>query len=502
MAVCKQLRWFTLTVGVLVAMVVAGTASAARPMNTGVEIYSGDAGNMTANIANAFPKVSLAGAKYTRLVLVWRNVSPSPGSTSLPVPVSALDNPATYNWTTFDAYVSTAVNNGLTPLITVWQAPRWAENRTTELARAGTVRPIPAYFRAFATAAATHYRALYPTKSFAWEAWNEPNLKYFLMPQKNHDGSWHSPAMYRSLLNAFYTGIQAADPGGRVVAGSTAPFGHSGQPGALLFLRKVLCLSNLNRPVSGCGADPAHADAWSTHPYTSGGPTHHAYSPNDVSLGDLGRMHKALVAAIRSGHLKSSHAPIQFWVSEFGWDSKGPDPGGVPLSLHARWTSEALYRAWRAGVSVFIFHQLRDRPVPGYAYQAGLYFCGAAALTDDSTCEKTTTSFDLDKAKPALRAATFPFTAFAANGRITIWGRTPSSLAGKTIVIERRTRSGYRRLFTMTSNGVGIFTKRFSSRLTSGFLRARMVSPSMASVPFSLAHIRDRPAKPWGSVLN
>ena len=478
-------------------------------MYTGLEIYAGDANNMTANIDNAFAKVTAAGNTYTRLVLVWRDASPSPGSSTVPVPLSQLDDPSTYTWGNFDTYVAKAVANGLKPLITVWRAPDWAEDRhpgDNPNWRSGTIRPKADMFGAFATAAALHFKALYPTTQFAWEVWNEPNGTYFLRPQKEN-GVWVFPGIYRPLMNAFYDGIQTADaaaggPSSIVVAGSTAPFGNNFRPGAFLFMRKVLCLSSTLKPVAGCGSG-VKADAWSTHPYTSGGPTHRAYSSNDASLGDLPRMHKALVSAIRSSHLKTNHGPVRFWVSEFGWDSKGPDPGGVPLSVHARWTSEALYRAWRAGVSVFIFHQLRDRPIPGAAYQAGLYFCGARALTDDPSCENNSFSFNSDVAKPALRAATFPFVAFAASGRITVWGRTPNSVGGETIYIERKTSSGYRRMFTMTSNSYGIFTKRFSSSLTRGVFRARIVtgSPKIPSLGFSLVRPPDRKVNPFGSYL-
>jgi hypothetical protein len=468
-------------------------------MQTGIELYSGDAQNMTTNIAVAAPKVKAAGANYVRLILSWRNVSPSPTATTMP-PIDPA-SPASYNWAGFDIYVQAAVQAGLTPLITVWQAPRWAENRGDNTTwRPGTARPDPILFGRFATAAAAHYRTLYPTLHIAWEAWNEPNFTYFLQPQKLN-GSWYGPVQYRSLLNKFYAGIHAVDPAALVVGGSTGPFGNKRKPGPLLFLRKVFCLSDTNRARGSCGA---HADAWSTHPYTQGGPTHHAVSPYNVSLGDLPEMRRAITAAVRVGHLKSIHAPVRFWVSEFGWDSNGPDSGGVPLWLHARWTSEALYRSWKAGVSLFIFHQLRDRPTN---YQSGLFFCGAAALSDNGTsvgqCENAAFSFANDVKKKSWQAAYFPFVAFAANGRVTIWGRTPNSTPGQTIVIQRKTSSGYRKLFVLRANGVGIFTKSWSTSLSRGFLRARIggsgTLSGTLSVPFSLARVPDRPVNPWGT---
>jgi hypothetical protein len=506
LTVCKELRWQLLAVAAVLAMcVLAPSAGAAGPMYTGVEIYKNDANNMTANVNLAFTKAQEAGTNYVRLVLSWREVSPTnkPANTDF----AHLSNPSLYTWGTFDTYVQQALSNGLKPMITIWQAPSWAGTLSTtdpsSFGMSGSVRPDPAMFGAFAAAAAAHYQGLHPGVHFAWEAWNEPNQLFFLQPQKNSDGSWASPGIYRALLNRFYNGIRSVDPLATVVGGSTAPFGNNKKPGALLFLRKVLCLSSTNLPVSGCQGNVAHADVWSTHPYTEGGPTHKAISPNAVSLGDLPRWHAAIKAGFRYGHLITTRSSVQAWVTEFGWDSKGPDIYGVPLALHARWTSEALYRAWRAGIPVFIFHQLRDRPFKSDAYQSGMFYCGIAALTDDDQreCEGSSFSFANDVKKPSWRATYFPFVAFAANGRITIWGRTPGSIGGQTVVIERKTLSGsFRRMFAIKANSLGIFTKRFASSLTRGSLRARIgdVSSGTYSVPFSLTRVKDRPAKPWG----
>src|SRR5213075_986822 len=95
--------------------------------------------------------------------------------------------------------------------------------------------------------------------------------------------------------------------------------------GPLSFMRRLLCLSRALRPTCGFRV---RFDVWSTHPYTSGGPTHHAIKPNDVSLGDLPKMRAVLDAAVRAHHILSSGRP-EFWVTEFSWDSKPPDPGGV-----------------------------------------------------------------------------------------------------------------------------------------------------------------------------
>ena len=120
---------------------------------------------------------------------------------------------------------------------------------------------------------------------------------------------------------------------------------------------------------SGCGrcVDAASAlrfDIWSHHPYTSGGPTHRASNPDNVSIRELPRMRKVLRAGVRFKHIIHTGS-VRFWVTEFSWDTNPPDPKGVPVDLHARWVSEALYRMWRAGVSLVTWFQLRDTATEG-----------------------------------------------------------------------------------------------------------------------------------------
>ncbi len=143
-------------------------------------------------------------------------------------------------------------------------------------------------------------------------------------PRRRRPTTWSSPATWRRSLR------------GR--APRTGGASHRS-----LFMRALLCL----QPVCG---DPAHFDIWAHHPYTSGGPNHQATRPNDVSLGDLPEMRKVLVDGIKVGHVLSA-TEVRFWVTEFSYESNPPDPGGLKPGLGARWTSEALYRMWRAGVT-------------------------------------------------------------------------------------------------------------------------------------------------------
>ena len=207
-----------------------------------------------------------------------------------------------------------------------------------------------------------------------FEAWNEPNASFFLFPQRNADGSSHSPKLYREMVNLFAAGVHRVHADNVVVAGATFPFtlnrAGANTIGPYRFMREVLCLSEKLQVIPGCGP-PVQFDAWSHHPYTSGDPTHKAGHPDSISLGDMPRMQRLLEVAVRRGRITSPGA-VKFWVTEFGWDTAPADPKGVPLGLHARWVSEALYRSWNAGVSLFVWYRLRDGPADG-AVQSGLW---------------------------------------------------------------------------------------------------------------------------------
>jgi hypothetical protein len=168
--------------------------------------------------------------------------------------------------------------------------------------------------------------------------------------------------------------------------------------------------------------------------------------------------------------------------------------------LHVRWTAEALYRTWQLGIDTLLWGQMRDYPVgndPTYGqYQSGLYYC------DDPPKSNCQVPFDLPSsqtAKPSLRAFRFPFVAYDSNGHIRIWGRTPESDA-QALVIERKTSSGWKKMTNVTSAGNGIFSKRFSSSVKHGLVRARFgIGPGeRISARFSLDRPADRFVNPFG----
>jgi hypothetical protein len=461
-------------------LVVWATPAHARPLDTGFYLFGGEQHAEAAPVV--LERIRQAGASSVRISLVWRSVAP-PG-TSRPAELRPADpaDPA-YRWEEYDRLVVEAVSRGLRPILSIQGAPQWAQGPGQ--GATGTVRPNPVDLRLFALAAATRYSGRYQglPRVHYWQVWNEPNLHIFLSPQFVGRQPT-SPSIYRPMVNQMAQAVKSVHRDNVVIAGGTAPFRDLGVThtnwGPLGFMRELLCLDRNLRPK--CRAR-VQFDVWAHHPYTSGGPTRKAVLPDDVSLGDLPEMRRVLQAGVRAGNVVSARPPL-FWVTEFSWDTRPPDPHGVPLALHRRWVAEAMFRMWQNGVSLVTWLQMRDEPLATSHIQAGLYYRGATLAQD--------------RPKPSLQAFRFPFVAFPqhAQKRVYVWGRTPHGRQAR-VLVEQQFRGGWKRLGIVQTNRNGIFQARFATHRT-GFVRARTVDRAERAAPFSLAHVPDRRFNPFG----
>lgn len=467
------------------ALFVSGPSeqATARPMVTGVTVP--DLGVQQQELG--FERIRSAGAVFTRIIIYWSDVAPDskPDAWNPSVP----DDP-NYDWTTYDQQIQQAVDGGLKPLVIVYSAPRWAER--CQDPRPGICDPDPDAFSRFAEAAAKRYSGDFqglPRVRY-WEPWNEANLFLFFKPQYEN-GRKVSPFLYRDLLNAFSDAVKGVDPDNKVVAGGLAPLERPGGIGPLDFARKVLCMRGRSkpRPKPGC-KQTARFDIWANNPYTTGGPTHESAGVDDVSLGDLPEMGELLKAAKAAGKIDTPAGSVRFWITEFSWDSAPPDPGGLKMSVLCRWTSEAMFRAWQAGVSNFFWLSLRDWPrekdLPySESIESGLYFRGP--------------TLEQDRPKRVLKAFRFPFVAFRKPRGISIWGRTPESTRGR-IFLSYRLGGGWKDLGVVRADRTGVFRALVKTRLgrkKRGVVRAEYGAD--VSLPFSLRPVRDRWQAPFGN---
>lgn len=429
--------------------------------------------------ATAFAMARGAGASYVRIEVPWRSIAPgTPSSTFVATDPTSPE----YNWAGIDSVVEDAAASGMTPILDIVATPSWAYDNLPSGVNAGT--PNIADLGDFATALATHYDGLTPgiPAENVFQVWNEANNSLDLNPA--------SASTYRAMVNAVADSVHAVDPANLVVAGSLDPFGHPKtrkqkwySVAPLAFMRSLLCLSKGTHPHTTCH-DPVRFDVWSHHPYTFGGPFGHAKLPDDVELGDLPRMRALLQAGVRLHRIEST-APVEFWVTEFGWDTNPPRPHAASLSLAARWTAESLHQMWLSGVSLVTWFLLEDYPSPS-PYQSGLYF-QSASLADA-------------RAKPGLTAFRFPFVAYLQKKTVSIWGRDATSDA-ELITIQRRhgKGGGWRTVAHVSANANGIFLAKLKLKATKKDWFRAVAPGSGNSLAFSLTRPKDPNIGPWGN---
>lgn len=451
-----------------------------------------------ANVALA--RTRGAGATVAKLVLFWDRVAPK--GQQRPVAFNAADpaDPA-YNWASFDALINTTVAQRLEPLVAILGTPAWADRPPPGRSELTNWNIDPRELADFAEAAARRYSGTFqglPRVRY-WQVWNEPNLSVFFNPQLStqltqtpscpfEPSRVVSADLYRGMVNATAAALHGVHSGNVVIAGGLSPFcGTNGvvATAPLLFMRRFLCMSDDPVPEPTC-AGTVEFDIWATHPYTAGGPTHEALRPDDVSIGDLPEMSQLLRAAVKAEHVVSRRS-VEFWVTEFGWDTKPPDYYAVPLRLHARWVAEALYRMWLDGVTLVTWFAVRDEAANGRAYeqtiQSGLYFRRRTIAQD--------------RPKPSLTAFRFPFVAFPSGRKILVWGRTPSGQPG-SVVVEQSSKTGWKLVARLRTDRYGIFQRRVAAAGQGDRLRARLPDGSRVSVPFSLTRPPDLLVNPFG----
>jgi hypothetical protein len=472
-------------VGLLLATQVGTAGGAVRPLKTGVSyVYDEE-------LPASFQHVKDAGARLAHTPIRWGSVAPSEQP-----PGWQPEDPAdpNYDWESTDRWVHEAVAAGLTPVLQIRGAPRWAQRCQRPFSNDTPCDLDPAHLAAFATAAAHRYSGQFgnlPRVKY-WQGLNEPNLSLFFQPQFDGDRAV-SPELYRTLLNTFYAAIKGVDPTNLVIAAGLGPIAVPKYTiGPLRFTRELLCMRGRDhfRPAPGNCGGGVNFDIFAIHPYTTGGPTHEG-GVNDVQLGSLWKLRALLDAADRADRINSQFKRTPLWITEFSWDSKPPDPGGLPMEIETRWAAEALHTAWRAGIDTFFWFTLRDfEPEPGepshVSIQGGLYFRGPTVAQDQP--------------KEVLYAFRFPFVAYPGKRGLSFWGRTPNSGPGKVLIQIRKPKGDWKRVLVARADKAGIFrgvAKTGYGRNRKGFVRAHYWGAD--SVPFSMKPVGDFPYPPFGA---
>jgi hypothetical protein len=454
-----------------------GSPIGSHPLTTGLapssEIYAADQGVV-------FDRMHGLGMSSIDVSVDWPSIAPAARPASWD-PRDFRDSH--YDWASTDARIRAVAEAGFQPIVVVAAAPVWAR-LVPQFPRSA---PDAEDFAAFMRAAAERYSgsAGAPRVRY-WRIWSEPNISSYFRPQFDaRTKKFVSPDLYRSMLNRSAAEIHTVHKDNVVIAGGTAPFRDIDPAvvaldkdwGPLKFMRRLLCVGNTGRPTC---SSRASFDIWSTHPYTSGSPTHHAELPYDVSLGDLPQMRATLTAAVRSRHVVTSQR-VRFWVTEFSWDSNKPDPCAAPLSLLKRWVPEALYRIWANGIEHVSWFRLMDDPLTVTIFQSGLYF--------------NAPTVDVAKPKPFIEGFRFPFVALKRGSRVYVWAHTPRGVPA-VVTVQQTFSGGWKVVKKLRTDRYGIAQATLQARPAGQF---RAVLPGgERSLPFSMRVPRDHFYNPFG----
>jgi hypothetical protein len=211
----------------------------------------------------------------------------------------------------------------------------------------------------------------------------------------------------------------------------------------LAFLRGMLCLNSRYHKRRGCKKLPA--DGYAHHAYTtSAGPRFRPPNPDDVTIGVLSRLVRALDRAGSAGALPR-HLPI--YLTEFGIQSF-PDPLAVSLARQAEYLGIAEHMAYvNPRVKSFSQYLLRDDK-PRKGRRSERYGGFESGLRRSN-----------GRAKPAYDAFRLPLAVEAYGSTDVLWGRVRPhpSQTRVTILLQRRKGTRFRVLRTLTTNHQGVY---------------------------------------------
>jgi hypothetical protein len=242
-------------------------------------------------------KMHAAGMTTVRLDVSWAMLQPANANTYDPWGTSFVDN-----------VIALCNARAITPLITLWLTPGWANANAGEHALPTNVAD---YARVAQWAAAR-----WTNKVAGWEVWNEQNSTDFLVGA--------NPVAYTNLLKAAYPAFHAG------YAPTTVVFGG--------------VQYNDSNWIALAYAAGAHNyfDVMATHPYMGVA----NLSPNTADDGTQWTFKHAV--AVRNLMVANGDGAKSLWFTEFGWSTHTNPPGtpnyglGVTEAVQAQYFTAAI----------------------------------------------------------------------------------------------------------------------------------------------------------------
>jgi hypothetical protein len=444
-----------------------GAATASASHSEAVFFEPGTALLSPKTRAKALSQMQHLGVRAIRLELSWREAAPSPNSSQHPR-FEATNPASSYRWGLYDAALEAAHKLGWQVLLTVTApVPKWATSTHQDF----LTRPDDRDFQEFMTAVGRHYGS----EVALYSIWNEPNHPAFLRPQWTARRQPASPGIYRGLFMAGYAGLKAAGLSNpKVLMGETAPTGYDHNTGLhdvapLAFLRGVLCLNSRYHKSSSCQPLPAYG--YAHHAYTTAaGPFYRPPSADDVTIGVLSRLVRALDLAARARAVRSG---MPIYLTEFGVQSKPNRYLGVSPAKQAQDDAIAEKIAWsNARVAAFSQYLLRDDPLggpPGSSVHGG--FVGF----------QTGLEYLDGRAKPLYSSWPVQLVVNRAGHSFSLWGliRPAQGATTATVLVRRNGSHRFSRLASVRTNSLGYWSLR--SSVAGSEWRVRWVSPAHVS---------------------
>jgi hypothetical protein len=340
----------------LIALLVAPAATVHAAPRMPIGFFDDPSFRWSPTRAENLRQASAAGASVIHTTASWPGLAPTK-----PANPANGEDPA-YKLGDLDELVYQSGLYGLRVMIDINGTPKWANG-----GKAPNVMPKRlGDLTAFAKMLATRYNGRQGHGTVAlWSVWNEPNLQLFLTPQfvgKKIVG----PANYAKLFKAAYAGIKSGNPLSKVAIGETSARGR-------------------DKPLAGVSASIAPGtfakylakvpglkfDAWAHHPYPTSPnlpPTQKVRYPNVVLL-TLPTFEKDLKTFF--------HRSVPVWITEYGHETKPPDPHGVSYATQSKYAVQALNIAKNdPNVQMFIWFVFHD--TTGNPWQSGLYTAGGS----------------------------------------------------------------------------------------------------------------------------
>jgi hypothetical protein len=265
--------------------------------DVGVQFHGTWARYTDAERVDFLNKLQTAGVTTVRIDVSWTMLQPVDRTSYDPWGVAFVDR-----------LVDLCNEHGISPLVTLWQTPSWANNDAGPYALPTNVDD---YARVAQWAAAR-----YTKKVAGWEVWNEQNSPAFLVGA--------DPVAYTNLLKAAYRALHAG------YADTTVVFGGLEYNDDAWISRAY-----------AAGAQ-GYFDAMATHPYM-GVANLPPDTPDDGTKWTLTH-----AAAIHDLMIANGDGDKSLWFTEFGWSSHDNRAGtpnwelGVPEAVQAQYFTDTI----------------------------------------------------------------------------------------------------------------------------------------------------------------